>query len=139
MQYTVAKVAASLIAFLMPWVVLGATAVGLAVTFDPPPDGSIPFTVAMMFFFLANFCALLALLLITRSEYWAIAGILLSNFGIAAYMNIVSELPSIAANSDGPVAVWSTTVLTIIAIEAAVAALSLGLAFYVQARRKDFV
>jgi ABC-type transport system involved in multi-copper enzyme maturation permease subunit len=139
MQYTVAKVAASLIAFLVPWVVLGATAVGVAVAFDPPPDGSIPLTVAMMFFFLANFCVLLALLLITRSEYWAIAGILLTNFGIAAYMNIVSQLPSIAEHNDGPVAVWSTTVLTIIAIEAAVAALSLGLTFYVQARRKDFV
>jgi len=139
MQYTVAKVAASLIAFLIPWVVLGATAVGIAVAFDPPPDGTIPFTVAMMFFFLANFCALLALLMITRSEYWAIAGILLTNFGVAAYMNIVSGLPGIAANTDGPVAVWGTTVLTVIAVEAAAVVLSLGLAFYVQARRKDFV
>jgi hypothetical protein len=138
-QYTLAKVAASLIAFLIPWLALGATAVGLAVAFDPPPDGTIPFTVAMMLFFFANFSVLLALLLITRSEYWAIAGILLTNFGVAAYMNIVSQLPGIAAHAEGPVPVWGATVLTVIAVEAAVVAISLGLAFLVQARRKDFV
>jgi ABC-type transport system involved in multi-copper enzyme maturation permease subunit len=139
MQYTIAKIAASLIAFVIPWLTLTLTILGLSVAFDPPPDGGIPFTVAMMLFFLANFCVLMALLLVTGSEYWAIAGILGTNFGVAVYMNVVSNLPGIVEHRDGPVAVWSSSVLAIIGIEAAVVALSLGLAFYVQSRKKDFV
>jgi hypothetical protein len=139
MQYTLAKVAASLIAFLIPWVALTVTILGLTIAFDPPPDGSIPFTVAMMLFFLAIFCALLALLLVTRSEYWAIAGIMLTNLMVAGYMNVVPRLPDYEANSEGPVPVWSPAVLTVIGIEVAVIVLSLAAAFFVQARRKDFV
>ena len=139
MQYTTAKIAASLIAFVVPWLALTLTILGLTVAFDPPPDGAIPSTVAMMLFFLANFCVLMALLLVTGSEYWAVAGILGTNFGVAVYMNVVTSLPGIAEYREGPVAVWSSAVLVVIAIEAAVIALSLGLAFYVQSRKKDFV
>ena len=139
MQYTVAKVAASLIAFLIPWVALTGAVLGLTIAFDPPPDGSIPGTVAMMLFFLAIFCALLALLLVTRSEYWAIAGIMLTNLSIPAYMNLVPRLPGFDVSNPGPVPVWTTTAFAIIGIEAAVVVLSLALAFYVQARRKDFI
>jgi ABC-type transport system involved in multi-copper enzyme maturation permease subunit len=139
MQYSTAKIAASLIAFLIPWLVLTVTILVISAAFDPPPDGSIPFTVAMMLFFLANFCVLVALLLITESEYWAIAGILGTNFGVAVYMNTVYNLPAIQAHTDGPVAVWNRTVLTIIGVEAAVIVVSLGLAFLVQSRKKDFV
>jgi ABC-2 type transport system permease protein len=139
MQYTTAKIVASMIAFTVPWLALTLTILGLTIAFDPPPDGSIPFTVAMMLFFLANFCVLLALLLVTESEGWAVAGILGTNFGVAAYMNIVTALPGIAEHREGPIAVWSTSVLAIIAIEVAVVMLSLGLAFYIQSQKRDFV
>jgi ABC-type transport system involved in multi-copper enzyme maturation permease subunit len=139
MQYAVAKVAASLIGFLIPWGAIGVTLVGLTIAFDPPPDGTLPFTVAMMFFFLASFCALLALLIATRSDAWPIAGIMLTNLSVAVYLNVVPRLPGFAANNDGPVPVWSATALTTIGIEIAVIVLSLAIAFFVQAKRKDFV
>jgi ABC-type transport system involved in multi-copper enzyme maturation permease subunit len=139
MQYTTAKILAALIAFLIPWTLLMVTAISLNVAFDPPPNGNIPFTVAMMSFFLANFCILVALLLITRSEFWAVAGILVTNFSVPVFMNTVPGLPGIGEYVDGPVAEWTPTLLTILGIEAAVIALSLGLAFYVQSRKKDFV
>ena len=139
MQYTTAKIAASLIAFLIPWIVLTATILWLSVAFDPPPDGSIPFTFVMMVFFLANFCALIALLLISGSESWAIAGILLTNFAVVVFMNTVRDLPGIGEHIDGPIQVWSATIFRILAVETAVIVLSLALAFYVQSRKKDFV
>jgi hypothetical protein len=77
--------------------------------------------------------------MITESEAWAVAGILATNFAVAAYFNTVSELPEVAAAMDGPVAVWSSTILSILGVEAAVIVLSLGLAFFVQSRKKDFV
>lgn len=139
MQYAVAKVAASMIAFLIPWGVLTVTILGHNILYDPPADGQLPFQAAMMLFFLANFCALLALLFVTRSEVWAIAGILVTNFGVAAYMNAVPRMPGVAGTGELPDPVWSPQILATIGIEAAVAAFCLALIFYVQSKRKDHV
>jgi hypothetical protein len=137
MQYTTAKVGASLLAFLFTWVVLTGTIVASIIAFDPPPDGNLPNTVAMMVFFLANFCFLLSVGLTTTSEFWAVAGILGTNTAVPIYMTTV--MPAIRGNPDGPVAVWSPAILTTLGIEAAVIVLSLTIAIYVQSRRKDFV
>jgi hypothetical protein len=137
MQYMMAKVGASLLAFLITWVVLTGTIVGLNIAFDPPPDGSLPNTVAMMVFFLANFCFLLAVGLVSTSEFWAIAGILGTNTAVPIYMTTV--MPAIRGNPDGPAAVWSPAIMTTLGIEAAVIAISLSLALLVLSRRKDFV
>jgi ABC-type Na+ efflux pump permease subunit len=138
-QYATAKVAASLIAFLIPWVVLTVTIVTLTLSFDPPLDGRLPFTVAMMIFFLANFCALVALVLSAGSEFWAVAGIVVTNLLVSVFVTTVRQLPGVREHVEGPLAVWSPTILTIIAVEAAVIVISLGLTFLVQSRKKDFI
>jgi len=139
LQYTAAKVLAALIAFLVPVLVLAAVALGLNIAFDPPPNGEIPFTVITFGLFLANFCFLVALLLITGMEIWAVAGILLTNLTIPLFMNVVTGLPGIGEHIRGPVAVWSPTVLSILGIELFVAVLALAVAFTVQSRRTDFI
>jgi hypothetical protein len=138
-QYATAKVSASVIAFSIPWTAVLATSVGVAVAFEPAPDGHIPFLVALMVFMFANFAFLLMLLMITRSEYWAIAGILGTNFSVAAYMNIVPRVLGISEATELQDAVWSPAVLTTIGIEIAVVALCLAIAFVVQAKRTDHV
>jgi ABC-2 type transport system permease protein len=137
LQYTAAKVAASVIAFLIPWGIITATLVGLTVALDTPAHGTLPYTLAMMGLFLANFCFLMALGLITGSESWAIAGIIATNTSVPVFLGTV--LPSLGGDRNGPVPVWSPAILTTLGIEAAVVVLSLGLTFYVQSRRKDFV
>jgi ABC-2 type transport system permease protein len=139
LQYTAAKVIAALVAFLVPVLVLASAALSLNVAFDPPPNGEIPVTVAMLGLFIANFCFLVALLIITGAEFWAVAGIVATNLTIPLFMNAVYRLPGIAEHVQGPVAVFSPTIFTILSAEAAVAVLSLGLAFYIQSRRKDFI
>jgi ABC-2 type transport system permease protein len=138
-QYTVAKVASSLIAFLIPWLVLTVTIVALTLALDEPLDGRLPFTVTMMVFFLANYCVLIAVLLISGTEVWAVVGIVFTNFLVSVYLATVQRLPGIGEHIEGPIAVWSPTILTILGIEAAVIAVSLGLTFFVQSRKKDFV
>lgn len=138
-QYTAAKVASSLIAFLIPWLVLTVTIVVLTVALDEPLDGRLPFSVTMMFFFLANFCVLIAVLLISGTEVWAVVGVVFTNILVSVYLATVQQLPGIREYLEGPIAVWSPTILTILGVEAAVIALSLGLTFFVQSRKKDFV
>jgi ABC-2 type transport system permease protein len=139
LQYAAAKVIAALIAFLIPVLVLATAVLGYNLAFDPPANGEIPVTVAMLGLFTANFCFLVALLLITGTEFWAVAGIVATNLTIPIFMNAVYGLPGIAEHVKGPVAVWSPTVLAILGSEAAVAILALGAAFYVQSRRTDFI
>jgi ABC-type transport system involved in multi-copper enzyme maturation permease subunit len=138
-QYTAAKVASSLIAFLIPWLVLTVTIVVLTIALDEPLDGRLPFTVTMMFFFLANFCVLIAVLLISGTEVWAVAGIVFTNFLVSVYLTTIQQLPGIREYVEGPIAVWSPTILTILGVETAVIVLCLGLTFFVQSRKKDFV
>lgn len=137
MQYTTAKVAACLIAFLIPWTVLTGTIVGITLAFDPPTDGTLPFKITMMVFLLSNFCILIAVALITGSEVWGAVGIIATNTSVPVFLS--SVLPAITDDSRGSVPVWSPAILTTLGVEAAVIALSLGLAFYIQSRRKDFV
>ena len=137
MQYLAAKVTASLIAFLIPWGAFLATIIGFTVTLDPPADGSLPYAMGMMGLYLATFCVLIALGVITGSEFWAVAGIIATNTSVPVFLGTV--LPFIAGDVDGPVPVWSPAILATLGIEAAVVVLSLGLAFLVQSRRKDFV
>lgn len=138
-QYTLAKVAAALIAFLIPWSILTATIVGLTLAFDPPPDGMLPTSITMMMFFLANFCVLITLALIAHSEFWAVAAVLATNISVSFYMTTVPDLPGIREHLAGPTPVWSPTVVTVLAVEAAVITLSLAALFFVQSRKKDFL
>ncbi len=139
LQHTLAKAAAALIAFLIPWSILTATIVGLTLAFDPPPDGMLPTSLTMMGFFLANFCVLIALALIAHSESWAVATILATNISVSLYMTTVPGLAGIREHLDGPIAVWSPTILAVFGLEAIVIVLALAALFLVQSRKKDFL
>ncbi len=137
-QYSMAKVAAALVAFLVPWTVLTA-GVAVATLATAAPDGPLPFFVAMMTFFLGNFCLLMAITVITQSEAATIAAILVTNISVTIYLFQVGRLPGIGEHRDGDVAVWSPAILTVLAIEVAVILAALALAIYLPSRRKDSV
>ncbi len=139
MQYTTAKISAALIAFLMPWLSLIVAIVVMTIASDQAPDGGIPFFVALMTYFLSNFCLLLALLIVTGSERWAVAGILGTNITIPVYLPVVGRLSGVREYIDGAAAVWTPEILTVIGIEAGIGVLCISLAFYFQSRKKDFI
>ncbi|HMM34068.1 MAG TPA: hypothetical protein PKA62_04950 [Thermoanaerobaculia bacterium] len=135
-QYSFAKVASALVAFLLPWTAITGGAVAVT-ALSPAPDGSLPFFVATMTFLLVNFCLLMALTVITRSEPAAIAGILVTNFSVTVFMSRLGRLPGVAGRTKDAVATWSPEVLAVLAVELVVILLSLALAFYVPSRRRD--
>ena len=137
-QYSIAKVWAALLAFLVPWLVLTAGVV-VATAASGGPNGKIPFFVVMMTFFLTNFCLLTAVVVITMSELWAIVAILFTNISVTVFLAWVGNLPGIAGHDQDAVATWSPAILTVLGVEIATILLSLGLAFYVPSRKKDFV
>jgi hypothetical protein len=137
-QYSLAKVAGALVAFLVPWTALTGGVVALT-ALTSAPDGGLPFFVTMMIFLLGNFCLLMALSVITRSEIVTIAGILVTNVSVTLFLIQLGRLPEVAGHSLDEVATWSPRILTVLAVELAWIALSLALAFYLPSRRKDAV
>ena len=137
-QYAGAKVAAALLAFLVPWTALTGGVVALTVL-TKAPDGGLPFFVALMTFLLGNFCLLMAIAVITLSDIATIAGILVTNISGTVVFFFLVKLPGVAGRSREQDAVWSAEILTFFAIELALILISLGLAFYVPSRKKDSV
>ncbi len=98
-QYSLVKVLSALCAYLVPWLVLTAGVVVLTAV-SALPDGGLPFFVAMMAFFLANFCLLLAVIAITLSELWAVVGILVTNLSVTLFLVNVGKLPGVAGRAE---------------------------------------
>ena len=136
LQYTVAKVVAGLVAFLIPWSILTAAIVGLTHVFNPGAVGALPSSVALMGLLLTNFCILTAIGLISGSELWSVVGIIATNTSVPLFM--AAMVPRLTPATDGVMAFWSGPIVVTLLAELGVAVLALATAFVVQSRRTDF-
>lgn len=139
MQYYVAKLVAAMISFLLPWALSLLATVLVILWVDSLPNGLLPFFVLLMLFFFHNFAIFLAVALVTKSEAWIGATIVITNTSITLFLFFINSLSSIQENIEGPVAVWSPEVFAVMSYELAVIVLVLGFALFVQSRRHDFV
>lgn len=136
MQHAAAKVAGGLTAFLIPW-----TLVTLVIVLFGGGSGvgvpSLPVTLALMGFLLANFCLLTAIGIVARSEIGSVAGIITTNTLVPVFMTTV--MPWLATPQVNGASPWNSRVLGVFGAEFALAVIALGLALHVQSRRTDFV
>lgn len=137
-QYAISKVVAALVVFLGPWLVLTVGVVALTLASDRP-DGGLPFFTATMGFLLALFCTLTALVAITSSETWAIAGILATNVSVTPFLAYLGRLPGVGGRGQEAAAIWSVETVTVLALEGLWILLALGLAVWLPTRRRDVV
>jgi ABC-2 type transport system permease protein len=137
-QYALTKLVSSLVAFLVPFCLLGAAAI-LVIPLTPIPHGLIPLTMAVMMYVCLYFCIFLAVALAADSVLMntivIICGNVLLNFLIAWLLN----RPSVALASKGPVAIWSPEILASLAVETLGSLLAVAAALLVILRKKDFV
>ena len=68
-QYTLAKMAANLIAFLVPWLSLTAASL-VVIAMTGIPDGLMPIAVAVSTYILSYFCVLLSVAIVSESQLW---------------------------------------------------------------------
>lgn len=138
LQYTVAKVIANMIAFLVPWLILTMVTF-LIITRSAVPDGILPFWIAVLAYLLCYYCVLLAVGLLSDAAGWHAAAITVGNISVNFFIPIMLTRPSVAAYGSGPVAIWSSDVVVVIVGELIAGAAVLALAVYAQARRSNFV
>jgi hypothetical protein len=138
-EYTAAKILAILSIFLLPWLtlVLGSFAI---LTISPEsPRGLIPFVAIMATEILVSTCLVVAVAVTSESQGWTIGAIMVGNLTLNVVGYYVAHIPSIARGMFGHTVQWSSAASVLLLAEFAMAVLLLGLTFFFQARRTDFL
>jgi len=137
-QYTLAKVTANLIVFGFSWVILTTAAV-VVIDRSAIPNGWIPFLLAVLVYLLAYYCVLLGVAVASDSGGWHAAVITFGNISVNFVIPFLLGRASIGPNLKSATAVWTTDIVTFIAVEAAIGVVALSAGLYVRSRAKDFV
>lgn len=137
LQYSMSKLVSTFAMFLVPWaaLVIGASTSVVVML----PKGIIPVMLILFGLPLVGFCVIAGAALTTESEGWAVAATVVCNswYGLGWYFIIRNPVINGALKS--PVPIWSRPVLMILGGEVAAVVLILGITFYVQSRKRDFV
>jgi ABC-2 type transport system permease protein len=139
MQYTTSKLVSSTGMFLVPWVTLVISAVLFIEVRHLFPHGVIPLLLILAMMPFVGFSLITAAALIGESEGWGIAANVAcsSSYGLVWYF--LTRIPALMVNAKSPVAVWNSTVLDVLGVELGLVVLLLGLTYFVQSRKSDFV
>jgi len=137
MEYTAAKVAGNLSAFLALWAVI---AVGVLGTLARTGifGGVIPLGMVAALSPFVTFSLLLAVSIVVESEMWALLTMGATNVSYSFWF-LLMKIPGLPEQLKSPVAIWSRPILWILAGQITVIVIALGLTFYLQSRKRDFV
>lgn len=137
-EYTAAKILANLIIFLIPWLPLTAGAIGVLLL-PGATHGLVPYTAIMALEMFITTSLIVAAGIITESQAWTTAGIFLSSLGINLLGYVFAHLPGISAYMFGKQVRWTATAWTVLIAELLTVPLILGMTFYIQSRKTDFL
>jgi ABC-2 type transport system permease protein len=137
-EYTIAKVVANAIAFVVPWLVLTIANI-VVIDVSAIPNGILPFWLTVLAYLLFYYCALLAVSLVTSSAGWHTAAIIVGNVSVNFLIPFLLSRPSVKANGEGAAAVWTGDIVAIIAFEILAGVAALALAVHFHSRRPDFI
>jgi hypothetical protein len=103
------------------------------------PNGLIPAVLILSMLTFVGFCLIAAVAMVSESEGWTIAATVGANstYGFSWYLLVRNV--AIREGMGATAAVWGPEVLTVLACEVAVLVAILGLTFYLQSRKRDFV
>jgi ABC-type transport system involved in multi-copper enzyme maturation permease subunit len=137
-EYTAAKILANLIIFLIPWLIITAGALGV-LCLPGATHGLLPFTAIMAVEMLVTTCLIIAAGLITESQAGTTVAILCSSLGINILGFTFAHLRGISKYMWGQQVHWSPAAIIVLLAEFAMVPLLLGLTFFIQSRKTDFL
>jgi ABC-2 type transport system permease protein len=136
-DYTVAKILANLLIFLVPFLALAAATLGIFSL--GPAAGLVPFSAIVMGEIFASYCLLLCVALVSESEGWTIGVMVTANLFFQGFLYYVSHIPAIAKPMSGHRIVWSGAAVSLLLAELAAIILLLIVTFVLQDRKSDFI
>lgn len=137
-EYTAAKILANLIIFLIPWLLLTAGALGVLLL-PGATHGLIPYTAIMAVEMFVTTSLIVVAGIITESQAWTTAGIFCSSLGINVLGYVFAHLRGISTFMWGTRVQWTSTAWIILICELLTVPMLLGMTFYIQSRKTDFL
>jgi ABC-2 type transport system permease protein len=137
-EYTASKIWGNLLIFLVPWLTMVLGSFGLLLL-SPSSRGLLPYTAIMSTEILLSTCLILAVALITESQGWTVAAIMVGNLAVNGIGYVVAHIAGIAKGMWGSTIQWSGAASALLLAEFTTIALLLGVTFFVQAKKKDFL
>jgi hypothetical protein len=137
-EYTTSKILGALLIFFPFWLAIVAACIGLIVA-TPVIHGLFAFTVIMAVEILVGTCLLITVALVSESKGWTIAAMVTANVAINLVGYLVAHIPGISDGMWGTTIFWTPVATISLLLEFALIALMLGLAFFLQSRKKDFL
>jgi ABC-type transport system involved in multi-copper enzyme maturation permease subunit len=138
LEYTTSKIVGALLIFVPLWLAMVAGCLGLILA-APAIHGLFAFTVIMAVEMLVSNCLLIAVVLVTESKGWSTSAIVSGNVSISLVGYIVAHVPGIKNGMWGTTILWTPAATILLLVEFALIALILGMAFFLQSRKKDFL
>jgi len=138
-QYTTSKLVSTVGMFLVPWLTLTISGLMLVEARGIVPRGSIPMMLILDAMPFVGLCIITGVALVGESEGWGIAANVFCNSSYGLVWYFLSRVPALMVNTKGPVPVWNSTVLSVLSAEFGSIVLILGLTFYLQSRKRDFI
>ena len=137
-EYTASKIWGNLLIFLVPWLTMVLGSFGLLLL-SPSSRGLLPYAAIMSTEILLSTCLILAVALITESQGWTVAAIMAGNLAVNGIGYVVAHIADIAKGMWGSTIQWSGAASAVLLAEFTTIALLLGLTFFVQAKKNDFL
>lgn len=137
-EYTGAKILANLILFLILWLPLTAGAIGVLLL-PGATHGLIPYAAIMAVEMLLSICLIVAAGIITESQVWTTVGILVSSLGLNGFGYFFAHLRGISPEMWRVQMHWTPTAWIVLLVEVLMVPLLLGLTFFIQSRKTDFL
>jgi ABC-2 type transport system permease protein len=139
MEYTTAKILANLLIFVVPFVTLMLGSFAVIANRPGLPDGLIPFAAIVLMQLFVNYSLLLAVALVSESQGWSIMALAAGNISINVFMYYVASMPGMAGAMKGDVVVWNEAAVMVLLGEVAAIGVLIGLTFFFQSRKTDFI
>jgi len=139
MEYTMAKIILNLGAYLLIWSMLAIGVFVVMNTIDTIPNGLIPFTAIALLELVVAYILVLSIAIITESEAWTIVILTITNICVSLFWYLLGTVESINQYMSGDSAVWNTTTMGFISVELIIVLTLIGITFYFQSKKQDFL
>jgi cytochrome bd-type quinol oxidase subunit 2 len=137
-EYTAAKIISQVLVFLIPWLVLGTSALVLIVTNESVSNDYIPLTLVVLTQLFTLFCLILAVALVSESPGFTQTVGVIANVVFWFSFSFIGVAPGFGVEKD-PAAAWNSTLSYMLTGQLVLIPVLLILTFWLQSRKKDFL
>ena len=137
-DYAFAKLLSNLLLYVLPWLILVVGMVAVIVS-TPIYNGVIPLVVLVSLYIFASYCCYLATALLTYSEGFTIAVMIVTNLLLNGFIIVLLRLPEINQTFEAASASWNSLSVSILLAEIAFIVVTLFLTGYLQKRHTNFL